>query len=169
MYTNKIKTSGMLLKARYRYIYQAGYCDLEPILKLYDCPMYYTCGVYGWKYDAYYLGDSMIITTGYRNMIGLEIDYHFKDWINTQARKVVRNSKEAFDLIQLFKNELKNGVVVDNKVYCGVEKADYRIGDDWSTYTVELQTKYGDIVLDKVYKRINAVRNLVNKINAQIK
>lgn len=44
-----------------------GYCDLQYLLR-YQSENYYTCGIYGWNFDAYVFGN-YCITTGYRNMI----------------------------------------------------------------------------------------------------
>lgn len=45
-----------------------GYCDAWYILKAFDA-FAYTAGVYGWNFDAYEI-DGVLITTGYRNLIG---------------------------------------------------------------------------------------------------
>lgn len=46
----------------------AGYCDLQNLLSPVE-PFAYTCGVYGWNFDAYEV-DGLTICTGYRNMPG---------------------------------------------------------------------------------------------------
>lgn len=48
--------------------YGTGYCDLQYLLR-YQSKDFYTCGVYGWNFDAYTFGGGYCITTGYRGMI----------------------------------------------------------------------------------------------------
>lgn len=49
-----------------------GYCELQCLLGCAD-PEAYTAGVYGWNFDVYRLG-GLTICTGYRGMIGADID-----------------------------------------------------------------------------------------------
>lgn len=42
-----------------------GYCDLQNELSILE-PNAYTCGVYGWNADLYYLPYNFTIVTGYR-------------------------------------------------------------------------------------------------------
>lgn len=48
-----------------------GYCELH-LLECAD-PEAYTAGVYGWNFDVYRLG-GLTICTGYRGMIGVDVD-----------------------------------------------------------------------------------------------
>lgn len=52
--------------------YFCGYCDLQYLLR-YQEPFGYNSGVYGWNYDAYFVG-GMTICTGYRNMPGKSLE-----------------------------------------------------------------------------------------------
>lgn len=49
-----------------------GYCELQSLLSCAD-PEAYTAGVYGWNFDIYRLG-GLTICTGYRGMIGIDVD-----------------------------------------------------------------------------------------------
>ena len=49
-----------------------GYCELQCLLGCAD-PEAYTAGVYGWNFDVYRLG-GLTICTGYRGMIGADVD-----------------------------------------------------------------------------------------------
>lgn len=46
-------------------IIEIGYCGAWHLLQGIE-PDWYTCGVYGWNADVYYLGDHTAIVTGYR-------------------------------------------------------------------------------------------------------
>lgn len=66
----KYKTTAKELRNEARYIrtVKAGYCDLQTLLR--DvAPVAYTCGVYGWNFDVYYV-NGINICTGYRGMVG---------------------------------------------------------------------------------------------------
>jgi hypothetical protein len=62
----KAKVTRKWLNQNYKCI-SVSYCTLQNLLR-YESPLYYTCGVYGWNFDAYIL-DGICITTGYRGMI----------------------------------------------------------------------------------------------------
>lgn len=49
-----------------------GYCELQSLLSCAD-PEAYTAGVYGWNFDVYQIG-GLTICTGYRGMIGADVD-----------------------------------------------------------------------------------------------
>lgn len=64
--------------------FAVGYCDLQNLLDFSD-PDYYTCGAYGWNFDAYVFtvnGRNVCLTTGYRNMIN--------NFSNTYTRDLCR-------------------------------------------------------------------------------
>ena len=48
-------------------------------------PFAYTCGVYGWNFDAYNVG-GVLLCSGYRNMIGPRLDIARK--FEERARKI---------------------------------------------------------------------------------
>lgn len=49
-----------------------GYCELQCLLGCAD-PEAYTAGIYGWNFDVYRIG-GLTICTGYRGMIGADVD-----------------------------------------------------------------------------------------------
>lgn len=70
-----------------------GYCEL-PHLLWYQNASYYTCGVYGWNFDAYTFGN-YAITTGYRNMIN-DISKNYNSLIyeyDSKARQIINNQE----------------------------------------------------------------------------
>jgi len=64
----KFKTTAKALRQEGGPIVSAGYCDLSYLLKYHD-PVAYTCGVYGWNFDVYFV-NGLTICTGYRGMVG---------------------------------------------------------------------------------------------------
>lgn len=64
----KFKTTAKALRQEGGPIVSAGYCDLAHLLKYHD-PVAYTCGVYGWNFDVYFV-NGLTICTGYRGMVG---------------------------------------------------------------------------------------------------
>ena len=64
----KIKTTRKAIVNGSAKIVCAGYCDLWHLLST-RSPFAYTCGVYGWNFDAYDV-DGVTICTGYRGMPG---------------------------------------------------------------------------------------------------
>lgn len=89
-----------------------GYCDAQALLS-YQNKMCYCAGVYGWNFDAYDV-DGVLITTGYRNLIGRQPRFLDKyeqkaraivnDWNISHARKVARVNRLLKNWI---KKELK--------------------------------------------------------------
>lgn len=75
-------------------IYRAGYCSLYPLFSSSDA-RFYNHGVYGWNFDVVVLyndcGQSIAITTGYRNMFGQELPERCKKIIKN-AKKYIANS-----------------------------------------------------------------------------
>lgn len=67
----KFKTTTKYIKAVYNNIKCAGYCELSNLLRGRE-PIAYTCGIYGWNYDVYYI-NGVTICTGYRGMPGARV------------------------------------------------------------------------------------------------
>lgn len=66
----KLRISAKALKECYNYhlnVRVGGMADFQTIL---GEPKYYNCGIYGWNFDAWELGD-VVINSGYRNTFGL--------------------------------------------------------------------------------------------------
>lgn len=82
----KLKTTTKYLKQNYLCM-SAGHCDLQYLLH-FKQPTMYTCGVYGWNYDVYYIYD-IAICTGYRGMPGKKLK-HITEY-NKKAKAIVEN------------------------------------------------------------------------------
>ena len=89
----KAKITAKAIRNSGDYLVSAGYCELAALFN-YRQPDYYTCGIYGWNFDAYCLYDkknnrNVIISTGYRNMPG--IDAKNAREYNAKAEKIIRD------------------------------------------------------------------------------
>lgn len=112
----KMKTTRKQLNRCFSRIFWCGYCDLQNILHN-DSPKFYNCGIYGWNYDVYDLGN-IAITTGYRGMFGEQIPSEIISKYDKEAREIVesplswKNHDEYVakmdDIRDRFINELKN-------------------------------------------------------------
>lgn len=69
----KYKTTRKAIVNGYSNIKCAGYCDLQALLRNHS-PIAYTCGVYGWNFDVYYVY-GIAICTGYRGMPGTRLEH----------------------------------------------------------------------------------------------
>ncbi len=74
----KIKTTAKTIRNGGGVILKAGYCELQHLLTGVE-PFAYTCGVYGWNFDAYFV-EGVTVCTGYRNMCGRR----YLDWETVQ-------------------------------------------------------------------------------------
>lgn len=72
-----------------------GYCDLHYLLR-YEQPFAYVAGSYGWDFDAYLFGD-ILVTTGYRGMIGYSIPCEAIREIESKAKNIVEDCGIAYD------------------------------------------------------------------------
>ena len=62
-----------------------------------ESPVAYTCGVYGWNFDAYCV-DGFTICTGYRNMPGESVaDYETLNKYETAAEKIYNDYKRPYE------------------------------------------------------------------------
>lgn len=93
----KFKTTSKELKNKVanRYLWKCGYCDLQSLFH-YISPVAYTCGTYGWNYDVYDI-DGVVITTGYRSMIGQPIPHELIREYEQKAKDVVYNYSIDYD------------------------------------------------------------------------
>lgn len=79
----KIKTTRRELFNRFSRSYTV---DMPHLFALADVqPFAYTCGVYGWNFDAYEVG-GVLLCSGYRGMIGPRLDCARK--YEERARKI---------------------------------------------------------------------------------
>ena len=74
----EIKATKKVLNQNYYYIIRGGYCELQMLLRTTKArAMFYSCGVYGWNWDAYEIeasdGSRVCICTGYRDLTGKRI------------------------------------------------------------------------------------------------
>ena len=85
----KLKTTRKEIKNKVSsdYIWQVGYCGMQNLLH-YQEPIAYTCGVYGWNFDLYEI-EGVYFTTGYRNMIGKQLDYELLSKYEQQAGEII--------------------------------------------------------------------------------
>lgn len=69
---NKIKVTAKAIRNDGTKHICLGYCEAAHLFRSFD-PLFYTCGVYGWNFDAYrfyHNNEVYTICTGYRGMIG---------------------------------------------------------------------------------------------------
>lgn len=92
----KLKTTTKAIKSGSARIYQVGYCDLQTLLRS-QSPFAYTCGLYGWNYDAYDLGGGVTLCTGYRGMPGARLDYKQADAFEQRARAIMDNHAVSWE------------------------------------------------------------------------
>ena len=68
----KLRISAKALKECYNYHLNVRVGDMADFRTILGEPNYYNCGIYGWNFDAWELGD-VVINSGYRNTFGLVI------------------------------------------------------------------------------------------------
>ena len=97
----KIKITSKALKERFYYelrqkkVFSIGYCTLQYLLYFHS-PIFYTCGVYGWNYDTYIIGD-YVINTGYRGMFGYSVDYDLSREYELKAEKIIADYSIGYE------------------------------------------------------------------------
>ena len=86
----KLKTTRKEIKNKVasNYIWRVGYCDMQNLL-YYKNAVAYTSGVYGWNFDLYEV-EGVYFTTGYRNMIGKQVDYELLRKYEKQASEIIK-------------------------------------------------------------------------------
>lgn len=79
------------IKKNYTKTFQTGYCALQDIFCTVE-PEFYNTGVYGWNCDIYTDNTKNIaITTGYRNLTGLQIPNEIIDKYSKIAKSILDN------------------------------------------------------------------------------
>ena len=93
----KIKTTATSIRSAYapKYLFKTGYCAIQTLFH-YTEPKAYTCGTYGWNFDLYDV-DGVGICTGYRGMVGNQIDYDIVKDFETRAEKIVYGKDIAWE------------------------------------------------------------------------
>lgn len=90
MSKQKITTKALKDRLYYKKVFKVGYCDLSYLLH-FQSPDYYTCGVYGWNYDCYIIGE-YAINTGYRGMFGTVTNcYNLSREYNEKAWEIIKD------------------------------------------------------------------------------
>ena len=104
----KLKTTRKEIKNKVPsdYIWQVGYCGMQNLL-YYQSPIAYSSVIYGWNFDLYDV-DGVYFTTGYRNMIGKQIDYDLLRKYETQAQEII-NSWDKYEYDE--KKDLVNNLL----------------------------------------------------------
>lgn len=89
------------------------YCGLDSLL-VFDDPIGYNCGVYGWNYDVYDLGNRCAIVTGYRvpnTIADIQMDHtKMKDY-NAWAQAILRNEGVNYDTAKRQIEALKRSLI----------------------------------------------------------
>lgn len=79
------------IKMNYAKTFQTGYCALQDIFKNVE-PDYYNTGIYGWNCDVYIdYSRNIAITTGYRNLTGLQIPNEIIEKYSKIAKNILDN------------------------------------------------------------------------------
>ena len=85
----KIRVAKKDIRGAYAHEFKAGYCELQTLFKWCE-PTFYTCGNYGWNFDAYTDSETdTIITTGYRGTFGERIPAGLVSEYSERARAVL--------------------------------------------------------------------------------
>ena len=104
----KAKTTRKWINENF-YCVSFGYCELQYLLTFQE-PRFYTCGVYGWNFDAYTFGD-YAITTGYRGMISnvktpIDRNYNTVRDYNEKAKEIIKDTSIEYEDRKKKVNEL---------------------------------------------------------------
>lgn len=97
----KIRTTRRELKDNF-ICYGFGYCALQNIL-YFEHTRFYTCGVYGWNFDAFVIehkGQEICLTTGYRGIIyndTQKISYNVVKEFDSKASRIINDSTLSYD------------------------------------------------------------------------
>ena len=106
----KIKTTRREIKENFK-CFGFGYCALQGIL-YFENPRFYTCGVYGWNFDAYIIehkGQEICLTTGYRSMVYNDIQnisYDIVKEFDNKASKIIYDNTISYENKKIVINDL---------------------------------------------------------------
>ena len=109
----KIRVTKKQIVEGYKNIIEAGYCDLQYLLKYRDAD-YNTSGVYGWNADIYKINYNTVIVTGYRPFGNIR-KYGLAEKYDEKARKIVSDyntpwEKQAKKLDKLIEKFVKESI-----------------------------------------------------------
>ena len=85
----KKKITRQFINSFFSNVIKIGYCDLHYLLS-YEHPFGYNDGVFGWNWDAYN-SYGVIIVTGYRNLVGRQVDYDVVEEYEEKAKYIIQN------------------------------------------------------------------------------
>ena len=108
----KTQTSFKHIKQSFTHRICIPYCSAHYLL-IDLAPMYYTCGVYGWNADIYYIDFDTVIMTGYRpQSYTAFISHNIIDKYEKRAAAIYCSTKYKYDTkrkkIENLRNELIN-------------------------------------------------------------
>ena len=113
----KFKTTLKAMRNNY-HVAVSGYCELQTLLRNQE-PIAYNSGTYGWNCDFYYLGDNVMLCTGYRPIGERYLPYGRYNEYEKKAQEIVYNHsfkdydterKELDKLFNDFCNEIKSAI-----------------------------------------------------------
>lgn len=93
--------------------FRTGYCSLYHLLRFQE-RVGYTAGTYGWNYDVYKI-DDVIITTGYRGMVGEVIPVEIVRKYEKQAEELVLSYDKDLKYRQTMVRKLLEEFLVEIK------------------------------------------------------
>ena len=107
----KYRTTRKAVKEQYKTILKIGYCNLQLLLSRVD-PFAYSTRAEGWACDYYYIGNDVVISTGYAP-IGKPVSYDICREYEKKAQKALEglwdytDQRDALDaLIEEFAKEV---------------------------------------------------------------
>lgn len=87
----KYRTTKKYVTATNKIIISAPYCDMQQAL-IFESPVAYTAGVYGWNADIYRVNLDTVIVTGYRAFGNVKPSHELCDEYNKKIAEVYRSS-----------------------------------------------------------------------------
>jgi len=100
----KLKTTNKEIRNQAANIYRFGYCQIQALL-YFKQAFAYTSGVYGWNADFYEV-DNCIISTGYRPIGNITLDYETVRKAEKEAEIIVYSTDMPYDEKKTHVNEL---------------------------------------------------------------
>lgn len=92
----KTKITAKLAKYYAKKPIAVGYANIQYLLYFRNAD-WYTCGIYGWNYDIYHNVYGRTITTGYRGMFGVPVDYEYQQKFETEAQKIIADNSLSWE------------------------------------------------------------------------
>ena len=124
----KAKTTRKWVNESY-YCVSFGYCELQYLLTFQE-PRFYTCGTYGWNFDAYVFACDYAVTTGYRGMIenvSTRKDFDVQS-LESKAEKIVKGDTLTYEQ----QKKAVNTLLAELLSNC--YKKDFKVSEDGIIY-----------------------------------